>query len=127
MNQTIQSDAMRYAQINQASKAKRALYRKSSPQLLRAVGLQYTTHNEGAHLVVRTAKLEGVVVDFWPGTGLWRVRDSTEQGRGVKPLIAWFAVKCNQSSFTTTPSKATPAITMPPRRKVSLTSISAKR
>jgi len=84
----------RYDEIHQTSKAKRALYRKSSPPLLRAAGLVFTSHNEGAHLVVQATQLEGVRVDFWPGTGLWKVRGRLHQGRGVKPLIEWFAAKC---------------------------------
>jgi hypothetical protein len=65
------------------SKAKRAANRESSPRFLTSRGVKYEVHNQGFHLVV-----EGNI-DFWPGTGLWRVRNSGKQGRGVQNLANW--------------------------------------
>lgn len=51
---------------------------------LEAAGIQFESKNGGAHLVVSAA---GLVVDFWPGTGLWVVRGTNERRRGVRHLI----------------------------------------
>jgi hypothetical protein len=73
-----------WAAHRELSKQKRASNREESARILREAGLTFTTKNEGAHLVVvRLA----VVVDFWPGTGLWISRNPAKRGRGVQPLI----------------------------------------
>ena len=58
--------------------------RQSSAGLLRRHGVVFSEHNRGAHLVVYGDR---VVVDFWPGTGKYIVRESGEKGRGVKNLL----------------------------------------
>lgn len=52
--------------------------------MLLKAGIRFETKNLGAHLIVRAL---GLTVDFWPGTGLWIVRDTKRQGRGVQRLI----------------------------------------
>lgn len=74
----------------QRSADKRASNRASSAGVLRARGVDYTSHNDGAHLVVADAHAllgHGHVIDFWPGTGLWKVRGSLLEGRGVRSLL----------------------------------------
>lgn len=44
--------------------------------------------NLGAHLVV-TGK--SCIIDFWPGTGLWIVRQQTPRKRGVRGLLDFLA------------------------------------
>jgi hypothetical protein len=68
------------------SRERRANNRESSPKLLEAAGIRFVSKNVGAHLIV-TAN-DGTRVDFWPGTGLWRVAGETKKHRGVHPLIA---------------------------------------
>lgn len=79
--------------MRQHSRLKRADNRESSARLLASKGYDFTVHNLGAHLVVGH---RGVVVDFWPGTGKWIVRQrglpewwnpGWDSGRGVFPLI----------------------------------------
>lgn len=67
--------------------AKKASNRANSPEILRAAGIAFTTHNDGAHLIV-SAPL-GHLVDFWPGTGKWQTRGYrfALTGRGVHNLI----------------------------------------
>lgn len=67
------------------SSERRARHRQSSPEMLRAAGIAFTTKNAGAHLIVTH---NGRTVDFWPGTGLWHLRphDGRER-RGVRELI----------------------------------------
>jgi len=79
-----------YKEMKTQKKERRAQHRSTSPALLSNAGLTFTRHNGGAHLVVSNGDPK-VSVDFWPGTGLWKVRDTlNQQGRGVKPLIDWF-------------------------------------
>lgn len=68
----------------EASKQKRASNRDNSAVLLAAEGIEFTSHNLGAHLVV---KGKGHTFDFWPGTGLWAMRGSTKKHRGVRRLV----------------------------------------
>lgn len=64
-----------------ARQAKRADNRESSAAILAEAGIPFVSKNEGAHLIVRND------IDFWPGTGLWRVRGSTQRHRGVSKLL----------------------------------------
>lgn len=65
---------------------KRADNRESSTAILTRAGIVFESKNMVAHLVV----LAGAkIVDFWPGTGLWIVRGSCQQRRGVRKLVAY--------------------------------------
>lgn len=70
--------------IKAARQAKRASNRHDSAQILRDAGVQFVERNQGAHLIVN---MRGHTVDFWPGTGLWRMRGSTQKHRGVRNLL----------------------------------------
>lgn len=66
-------------------KLKTAHNRASSASVLTEGGIIFDEKNNGAHLIVRH---NHVIVDFWPGTGLWIARKNTRQrGRGVFNLI----------------------------------------
>lgn len=60
---------------------KRSLNTAASTQLLIDKGVPFTSHNNGAHLVVDGR------FDFWPSTGLWIARNRRSQGRGVFVLL----------------------------------------
>lgn len=69
-----------------ASQAKRAGNREFSTNLLRDRGVEFTSHNDGAHLVVLGKW------NFWPGTGKFAERRGTasrrpREGRGVHRLL----------------------------------------
>jgi hypothetical protein len=52
---------------------------------LKKRGIEYETANGGVHCVIRHA---GKVVDFWPTTGRYIVRDATTgNGRGLDKLL----------------------------------------
>lgn len=70
--------------VRAARQQKRAENRVDSAAMLLAAGLKFETKNLGAHLIVRAL---GLTVDFWPGTGLWIVRNPKREGRGVQRLI----------------------------------------
>jgi hypothetical protein len=67
--------------LKERSREKRASNREHSARLLRDAGIQFESKNDGAHLIVCGS------VDFWPGTGLWQVRGTPRQRRGVRSLI----------------------------------------
>lgn len=66
------------------SQLKRKANRASSAEILASRGIAFTSHNVGAHLVVQHA---GRTFDFWPGTGKWIERGTTQYRRGVFPLL----------------------------------------
>ena len=70
--------------VREYGRAKRARNRESSAEILREAGIEFTALNSGAHLFVRSRAGEA---DFWPGTGLWVMRDTGRRGRGVWRLI----------------------------------------
>ena len=61
----------------------RAQNRVNSTKLLTERGILFTTHNDGAHLIVDSG--DGLI-DFYPGTGKFRTRKGVE-GRGVFKVI----------------------------------------
>lgn len=75
-----------YREWKEAKQEKRALNRKRSKDLLVERGIRLDEHAGGVHLVVH--HIDGVqVYDFWPGTGLWKLRGSNQRGRGVFNLL----------------------------------------
>ncbi|CAB3952831.1 hypothetical protein LMG6103_03576 [Achromobacter piechaudii] len=71
--------------LKERSQQKRADNREQSARSLTDAGIQFLSRNAGAHLIVTGAS--GDTYDFWPGTGLWRMRGSTKDHRGVRSLI----------------------------------------
>lgn len=71
--------------MKERSRQKRAENREQSARMLVEAGIQFQSKNDGAHLIVTGYK--GHVYDFWPGTGLWRMRGSPRDHRGVRSLI----------------------------------------
>lgn len=67
------------------SQQKRASNRVSSAALLTSAGIPFESKNNGAHLVVQVGQ---AIADFWPGTGLWSIRGTGKQSRGVRKLIS---------------------------------------
>lgn len=66
------------------SQKKRKRNRENSTEILKSRGVEFSSHNKGAHLIV-TSRYG--LVDFWPGTGKFIVRKSGEKGRGVFNLL----------------------------------------
>lgn len=57
---------------------------ESVPQALARLGIEFTSKNNGVHLIVTHGS---ETVDFWPGSGLWIYR-SGRRGRGFNALVA---------------------------------------
>ncbi len=58
----------------------------SSTRLLETNGIPVTVHNGGIHLVLSKGDQ---TIDFWPSTGLWWIRGTSNKRRGVQRLIAY--------------------------------------
>jgi len=63
-------------------KLKTAQNHISSATYLINAGIAFNTYNNGAHIKITRPSL---VVDFWPGTGLWII--GRKRGRGVRNLV----------------------------------------
>jgi hypothetical protein len=73
---------------NKQRQGKRALNREQSVKMLRDAGVCFELKNGGAHVII--ANGDALRVDFWPGTGLWRVsRPIIHEERGVRQLIKY--------------------------------------
>lgn len=70
--------------FKERSREKRASNRANSAQTLRTFGIGFTSHNSGAHLIVKHGEK---IIDFWPGTGKWFVRGQSDGKRGVMNLV----------------------------------------
>ena len=66
------------------SKDRRTSHRNTSPQCLRDAGISFERINGGVQLIVES---DHGLIDFWPGTGRWRVRAYATTKFGVKNLI----------------------------------------
>lgn len=53
-------------------------------ELLVDRGVNFDSNNYGRHLVIRDS---GLIIDFWPSTGKWTVRESGKYRRGVFNLL----------------------------------------
>lgn len=66
-------------------KKKRSNLAHSTGQLV-AAGLTFTVHNGGIHLVLTK---DDQTIDYWPSTGLWWIRGTSNKRRGVQRLLAY--------------------------------------
>lgn len=73
--------------LKKSRQLNRAKNRDQSAAILRAAGIDFYTHNDGAHLIVQAK----TVIDFWPGTGRWKDRADGHTAFGVKSLIKYIS------------------------------------
>lgn len=81
-----------YRVLREISQEKRRENRENGAALLERAGVQFMTHNYGAHLIVTH---RGRSVDFWPGTGKWATRSGGPKcsGRGVFKLLKFLGAE----------------------------------
>lgn len=72
--------------MRQRAKEKRVQNTIYSTSLLDSKGVNYVTHNGGAHLMISEA---GAIIDYWPSTGLWICRGNPYKHRGVQSLLRY--------------------------------------
>jgi len=69
---------------------KRETNRKTSAEILIERGIAFRTNNDGVHLMIDA---DSGVIDFWPGTGRWKDRETNTTGFGISSLLAFMGVK----------------------------------
>ena len=74
-----------FAALKKAQQENRANNRIQSADYLSKRGIQFSSNNGGAHLIVEGPSC---FIDFWPGTGKWNSRDG-QKGFGVRNLVAF--------------------------------------
>ena len=79
-------DSEDYREWNKSKQEKRAKNRDDSAKILQDFGIKFEDKNMGAHLIITG---NGKTIDFWPGTGLWKMRGSKQKYRGVHSLVAF--------------------------------------
>ena len=72
--------------MRKAKQERRAANTKDSTAMLAGHGIDFESHNSGAHLIVHAGVCK---IDFWPSTGLWIVRGSKKRHGGVRKLIEY--------------------------------------
>lgn len=55
-----------------------------STRMLQESGIEFASHNGGTHL---TLTKHEQVIDYWPSTGLWWIRGTSNKRRGIAKLI----------------------------------------
>jgi len=70
--------------LKKHNQKKRSNNRISSTEILKDKGIEFKSHNGGIHLIV--SGRDGLI-DFWPSTGKFIMRDSKKEGRGVRNLL----------------------------------------
>ena len=77
-----------YRDMNEHSKLIREKRRVLAPRVLKKEGVLFSIHNNGAHIIIGPRK-----IDFWPGTGMWKVRGTDHKGFGLGKLIRFINKK----------------------------------
>lgn len=85
-----------YRAWNRCKQAKKELNRKFSTELLTKLNIDFDQHNYGIHLVVYSPT-SSEIIDFWPSTGKWIVRNG-KTGRGIKNLLRHMNINTNQAN-----------------------------
>lgn len=70
--------------LKKQNQEKRAHNRIVSQDELRNRGYQFEVKNGDAHLIVQTS---AGIVDFWPGTGKFKIRSNGRVGRGLEAFL----------------------------------------
>ena len=73
-----------FRDVKAIQQQKREQNRLSGAEHLTKAGIQFTSKNDGAHLIITHANK---IVDYWPGTGKFIFRNTGERGRGIFRLL----------------------------------------
>lgn len=81
-----QEDSEMWREWKKMKQDARAQRRENAPEQLEKADIPFTSHNEGAHLILDTHL---GFIDFWPGTTKWKSRTFPEHnGYGITKLLA---------------------------------------
>lgn len=73
-----------WEEFRRRDKARRAKRREKAPDWLKEMGVEFGSHNRGAHLILYPPNHPSI--NYWPGTGRWQVRPDGEIKRGKREL-----------------------------------------
>jgi hypothetical protein len=76
--------------ISEQTKLKREHNKQASIAILKHKQISYVAKANNEHLAICHSNL---IIDFWPTTGLWKVRNSPKENRGVFKLLKYLGVK----------------------------------
>lgn len=71
-------------------RAKKRANLAASTKILLDNGLQFVTHNGGIHLTLTKGS---EAIDYWPSTGLWWIRGTSNKRRGIARLLTYMKRK----------------------------------
>ena len=73
--------------VRKQRQEKRNHNKEQSTNLLKQAEISFESKNSGNHLII----LSTPKIDFYPSTGLWRVRGENRNRRGVKNLLKYLS------------------------------------
>lgn len=76
--------------LREIKREKRRSNTAQSTRLLQHHGIEFVSHNGGIHLMLTSGDQ---AIDYWPSTGLWWIRGTSNKRRGVKKLIAYMKAR----------------------------------
>lgn len=71
-------------QWREMKQKKRRSNMAASTAMLTGAGVPFHSNNNGVHLVLCKGEER---IDFWPSTGLWWIRGTSNKRRGIQKLI----------------------------------------
>lgn len=75
-----------YKDIREVKQQKKRNNLAYSTYTLKEAGIPFESHNDGVHLVINNHR-HSTIIDFWPSTGLWIMRNNGRRNRGIKKLL----------------------------------------
>jgi len=75
-----------FKDLRKAAQQKREHNRRYSTKLLSAKRIKFRSANNGYHLIIAVHE---DTIDFWPTTGLWKIRSTNTSRRGVRQLLEY--------------------------------------
>ena len=75
-----------WGDLRQMRQEKKRSNLAASTKMLTQANIPFTAHNGGIHLVLRRGDQ---FVDYWPSTGLWWIRGTSNKRRGIARLLAF--------------------------------------
>ena len=84
-----------YRTWNKLKQEKRWKNHESSMKLLHRFSIDYESRNMDVHIIIQNIE-EVPIIDFWPTTGKWIVRNNKRKGRGIFPLLKYLGVDLKQ-------------------------------
>ncbi|MBM7064310.1 hypothetical protein [Neisseria elongata] len=73
--------------VRKQRQEKRNHNKEQSTNLLKQAEISFESKNSGNHLII----LSTPKIDFYPSTGLWKVRGENRSRRGVKNLLKYLS------------------------------------